>query len=217
DQAVIAIENVRLFTELQEKNGALTTALEQQTATSEILRVISQSPTDVQPVFDTIAQNAARLCEAFDAAIFERDHDRLRLVAHHGPIPIQPVLPLIRGTSNGRATLDRRTVHTADMQRETDEFPEGSENARLMGHRTILSVPLLEKEGVAIGTINVRRTEERLFTESQVALLQMFAAQAVIAIENVRLFTELQASNRELTTALDTQTATSDILRTISR
>src|SRR4029434_6092771 len=100
---------------------------------------------------------------------------------------------------------------------EAAEFPEGSENARRMGHRTILSVPLIREEGVAIGTINVRRTEAHLFTERQVALLQTFAGQAVIAIENVRLFTELQASNRELTTALDTQTATSDILRVISR
>jgi signal transduction histidine kinase len=108
-------------------------------------------------------------------------------------------------------------VHVADMQAEGAEFPEGSENARRMGHRTVLAVPLMREDSGAIGTINVRRTEVRPFTERQVALLQTFAEQAVIAIENVRLFTELQASNRELTTALDTQTATSDILRVISR
>src|SRR5262249_39504030 len=135
----------------------------------------------------------------------------------HGPIPIATTLPLIRGTSNGRAVLDGRAVHIADMQAESDEFPEGAENARRFGHRTVLSVPLMGKDGLAIGTIIVRRSEVRLFTERQVALLQTFADQAVIAIENVRLFRELESRNRDLTEALDKQTATSEILRVISQ
>jgi len=213
DQAVIAIENTRLFKETKE-------ALEQQTATSEILRVISGSPTDIQPVLDAVAASAARLCESFDSAIHRRDGDRLLLVAHHGPIPIGPVgqftIPLVRGIGAGRAVLDARTIHLGDIQTEVEEFPEGSELARQQGIRTILSVPLI-REGAAIGAIVLRRTESRLFTPRQVALLQTFADEAVIAIENVRLFTELQARNRDLSDALEQQTATSEILGVISR
>jgi signal transduction histidine kinase len=211
DQAVIAIENVRLFKELEARNRDLM-------ATSEILRVISISPTDVQPVFGTIAQSAARLCEAFEASIFERDGDHLRLVAHHGPLPDRPdlVIPVIRGTVTGRCVLDRQVVSVADLQAAEDDFPQGVAFAREFGFRSFVSVPLL-REGVAIGAIGVRRTEIQPFTDTQIALLQTFADQAVIAIENVRLFKELEARNGDLTRALDTQTATSDILRVISR
>jgi GAF domain-containing protein/CheY-like chemotaxis protein/anti-sigma regulatory factor (Ser/Thr protein kinase) len=215
DQAAIAIENARLLTELQTKNANLTEALEQQTATSEILAVISSSPTDVQPVFDAVASSAARLCNSLDALIFRRDGDLLKLVAHHGGIPAQETIPLVRGTANGRAVLDGTTVHVVDMQSEEEAFPEGCQNARLMGHRTTLNVPLM-REGVAIGTVGVRRTEARLFSDRQVALLQTFADQAVIAIENVRLFKELEARNSELRTTLEQQTATSEILAVIS-
>src|SRR5262245_21057787 len=198
-------------------------ALEQQTATSEILKVISNSPNDLQPVFDTIVRSAGRLCDAFDTAIYRRDGDTLHLVAHEGPIPTASMQALIRGWTPGRAVLDRRTVHIADIQAEADEFPEGSEIARRVGNRTVLSMPLMRKDGVAIGAIMVRRSEARLFTDRQVALLETFADQAVIAIENVRLFTELQEKNRALTDAhaqvtesLEQQTAMSEILRVIS-
>jgi len=217
NQAAIAIENVRLFTELQEKNSALTESLGQQTATSEILSVISSSPTDVQPVFTAMAASAARLCEARDTTIFRVDGDVLRLVAHEGPIAPDAVLPLTDATIGGRVIRERRAIHVADMQAaETHDYSISSEFARNRGFRTTLSVPLLHG-GQAIGLIAIRRSEVRPFTDRQVELVKTFADQAVIAIENVRLFTELQTSNHDLTAALDTQTATSDILRVISQ
>ena len=215
DQAVIAIENVRLFNELQEKNRALTQAhaqvtesLEQQTATGEILRVISSSPTDVGPVFAAVATSAARLCDAFDAAIHRIDGDVLRLVAHEGPIQPDAVLPLAQGTFAGHVVRERRAMHVADLQAEADVYPVSSEFARNRGFRTILGVPLLRGTEV-LGTITIRRSEVRLFTDRQAELLKTFADQAVIAIENVRLFNETKE-------ALEQQTATSEILRAIS-
>jgi two-component system, NtrC family, sensor kinase len=228
DQAVIAIENVRLFTELQEKNRALTEAhaqvteaLEQQTATGEILRVISSSPTDVQPVFESLVVSAARLCGANDLLLLIREADVLRPAAGVGPfwesLTADFRVPLVRGSVAARSAIDGATLHFADLATLPEaEFPIGRDLQRRFGHHTVLAVPLM-REGVALGTIFVMRFEVQRFADQQVALLKTFADQAVIAIENVRLFTELQASNRELTTALDTQTATSDILRVISR
>ncbi len=216
DQAVIAIENVRLFQELQVRNRDLTEALEQQTATSEILRVIASSPTDIQPVLNVVAENAARLCDAVDALITRPEGDTLRVVAKYGTVPVPEILPLSRGFPAGRAVIDRQTIHIHDIAAEINsEYPEARQAQQLSGTRTVLNTPLL-REGIAIGGIGVRRTEVRPFTEKQIALLKTFADQAVIAIENVRLFQELQVRNRDLTEALEQQTATSEVLRVIS-
>ena len=172
-----------LQNKLDLRTRELDEALEQQAVTGEILHIISSSPTDVQPVFDAIARSAARLCEAFDVVVYSVDGNVLRLVAHHGPMPAGDV-PLHRGTVGGRTVIERRLIHTRDLQTEVDEFPEGSAIARERGHRTNLSVPLL-REGVAIGNIQVRRQEVRPFSDKQISLLMTFADQAVIAIENV--------------------------------
>jgi GAF domain-containing protein/DNA-binding response OmpR family regulator/anti-sigma regulatory factor (Ser/Thr protein kinase) len=215
DQAVIAVENARLLTELQAKNASLTESLEQQTATAEILRVISSSPTDARPVFETIAQNSARLCEAFDAIVLRVEGEILRLVAHYGPIPASDV-PLGPGTVGGRTVIDRRVINIVDLQAEGDAYPQGSALARERGHRSNLSVPLMH-DGIAVGNIQVRRDQVRPFSDKHITLLQTFADQAVIAIENVRLFTELEARNSELRVALEQQTATSELLKVIGR
>src|SRR5262249_5120408 len=199
DQAVIAIENVRLFNETKE-------ALERQTATAEILRVISSSPTDIQPVLDAVAENAAHICTAADAHIRLIEGASLRAVARFGsaPLGVPDVIPLNSDFPAGRSIIERRTIHVEDF----GALPETEYPTVNRGTRSILATPLV-REGVALGAIVVRRIERQAFTERQIELMKTFADQAVIAIENVRLFNETKE-------ALEQQTATSGILRVIA-
>jgi two-component system, NtrC family, sensor kinase len=204
DQAAIAIENVRLFDEVQAKTRDLSEALTYQTGSSNILSVIASSPTDVGPVLKAIVESACELCEAYDAVIFLKDGGDLHPSAHHGPIPVAPEkMPIGRNWAAGRAFLDRKPVHVHDfLSAEGDDFPAGRERAGREGFRSVLSVPL-SREGESIGTIVLRRTEVHPFSDKQIALLQTFADQAVIAIGNVRLFEQVQERTRELSISLD--------------
>ncbi|HEX5864244.1 MAG TPA: GAF domain-containing protein, partial [Casimicrobiaceae bacterium] len=205
DQAAIAIENVRLFNTTKE-------ALEQQTAVAEILRVISSSPTDVQPVLDAIAERAARLCDASSASMYLTDGVTLRHLASKGPAaePVTYVesFPINRDSISGRALLDRKTMQIRDMLAEAAEYPMSAEIARSYGHRTVVVTPLF-REGQPFATIVLRRQEVRAFTDREVGLLRTFGDQAAIALENVRLFNETKE-------ALDQQRASGEVLAAIS-
>src|SRR5262249_46391165 len=209
DQAVIAIENVRLFQELKE-------SLEQQTATSEILGVIASSPTDIQPVLDVVVENAAKLCDAQNAIIARLDGDVIHQWAVHGPMPVPGPRVITRGTPVGRAILEKRTIHIHDLVAELEtEYPESRPRQEATGNRTMLATPML-REGVPIGAIVIRRTEVRPFTDKQIALLKTFASQAVIAIENVRLFKELEARTHELARSVGELKALGEVGQAVS-
>ena len=205
------------------RNRDLSEALEQQTATSEILRVISSSPTDLQPVFETILANATRLCGTRNAGLYRFDGELLHFAAGHNLSPemiarqqSNPVRPG-RESANRRAALERRTIHVPDVLAAVDFNAYETETYRREGRRSTLAVPLL-KEDTLLGVIVTSHYDEvKPFTDNQIKLVETFADQAVIAIENVRLFKELEQRNAELREALEHQTATAEVLGIISR
>ena len=218
NQAVIAIENTRLFNELRHRTDDLSESLEQQTATSEVLKVISSSPGELKPVFDALLANAVRICDAKFGVLFLTEGDAFRYVALHGAPPAfaearrrEPVTRVKPGTTIGRVAATKKPAQTTDIRAEPayTSDPERIPILELAGARTILGVPML-KESQLVGAIVIYRQEVRPFTDKQTELLQNFAAQAVIAIENTRLLSELRES-------LQQQTATADVLKVISR
>jgi signal transduction histidine kinase/putative methionine-R-sulfoxide reductase with GAF domain/DNA-binding FrmR family transcriptional regulator len=216
-QAVVAMENARLLNELRQRTADLSESLEQQTATSEVLKVISSSPGDLDPVFDSILGNAVRICEAKFGGLFLSEGPGFRSVAQRGPLfdwwQKDPVLDVRRhpGLPLSRVAAAKAIVHIADLAMEAATYSDDARFAALVrtaGARTVLGVPIL-KEDELIGAIIIYRSEGRPFSDKQIALVQNFAAQAVIAIENTRLLSELRQS-------LEQQTATADVLRVIS-
>ena len=221
DQAVIAIENVRLFQELQARNRDLTEALEQQTATGEVLRVIASSPTELQPVLDTLLANAVKLSGAKQGHIRQLDGEFLRVVAHYNESPERIVvlhsnpLPLNPNIPGAQAFLERKPIHVLDAQLLAAESQFIARVQPQIGIRTLLAVPLL-REGTGVGTITIWRDVVEPFTDRQIELVKTFADQAVIAIENVRLFQELQARTRDLVRSVEELKALGEVGQAVS-
>jgi GAF domain-containing protein len=218
-QAVIAIENAQLFDEVQARTREVQESLEYQTAISEVLNVISRSPSDIQPVLDRIAETAQKLCQSEHVFIFRLECGRYHLAASKDVSAEQvkwlsenPITP-DRGAITGRTALERRPVQVADVLADPEYVLD---RAGHKGFRTVLGVPLL-RDDIAIGVIALSRSVVKPFTDKQIELVSTFADQAVIAIENVRLFEAEQQRTRELSESLEQQTATADVLKVISR